>query len=139
MPVKIKHGQALGMLSLTSLIDVVFLLLIFFLVAAEFAEEDEASLPVELPNATEAKPLIQRPKMITISIDRQGNYAVGGVRMTVAEIEAHLRRAMLDNPLGQNAVIRGDRHVEYQHVVAVKDACLRVGMPYTESANPNPE
>jgi biopolymer transport protein ExbD len=139
MPVKLKQSQALGMLNMTPIIDIVFNLLIFFLVAAEFAQEDEAALPVELPNATEAKPLIQRPKMITIGIDQEGNYGVSGTRMTLPELEAHLRRAMIDNPLGQSAVIRGDRSVEYRHVIAVKDACLRVGVPYTESANPNPE
>ena len=41
MAVNINKGQALGALSLTPLIDVVFLLLIFFLVATKFAEEDK--------------------------------------------------------------------------------------------------
>ena len=51
MAVKIKKGTALGALSLTPLIDIVFLLLIFFLVATRFAEEDRER-DVELPSAS---------------------------------------------------------------------------------------
>ena len=57
MAIKLKQGRALGSLSLTPLIDVVFLLLIFFLVATRFAQEDR-ELDVELPSASEAKPLV---------------------------------------------------------------------------------
>ena len=53
MAVKIDKGSALDSLSLTPLIDIVFLLLIFFLVATKFAEE-ERELAVMLPEASEA-------------------------------------------------------------------------------------
>ena len=53
MAVKIKQGRALAALSMTPLIDVVFLLLIFFLVATRFEQEDR-ELDVVLPSASEA-------------------------------------------------------------------------------------
>ena len=53
MAVKIKNSRALGTLSLTPLIDVVFLLLVFFLVATRFAQEDR-ELDVLLPSASTA-------------------------------------------------------------------------------------
>ena len=56
MAVRIDKGSALDSLSLTPLIDIVFLLLIFFLVATKFAEE-ERELAVMLPEASEAQPL----------------------------------------------------------------------------------
>ena len=51
MPVKFKQGQALMSLSLTPLIDVVFQLLLFFIVATRFADEDR-ELIVPLPDAS---------------------------------------------------------------------------------------
>ncbi|MEZ6091859.1 MAG: biopolymer transporter ExbD [Pirellulaceae bacterium] len=54
-------SQATSTLSLTPLIDVVFLLLIFFLVASRFAQEDRR-MPIELPSATSATPMTEQPK-----------------------------------------------------------------------------
>ena len=56
MAIKFDKSTAIGTLSLTPLIDIVFLLLIFFLVATEFAKE-EREMKVVLPAASEAKPL----------------------------------------------------------------------------------
>ena len=61
MAVKIRKGNALSSLSLTPLIDVVFLLLVFFLVTTRFAQEDY-ELNVVLPSASKAQPLIAEPK-----------------------------------------------------------------------------
>jgi biopolymer transport protein ExbD len=138
MAVKINHGKAMGMLSLTSLMDVVFLLLIFFLVATKFAEEDEASLDVQLPSASEALPLTDRPKAITVSVDQTGRYLVGGVQMNLAEVEEALRKALIDNPLGQTAVIRGDKRVSFEHIVSLFDLCHKVGIPFTITTDPTP-
>ena len=52
MAVRIRKSSVLQSLSLTPLIDVVFLLLVFFLVATRFAEEDR-QLDVKLPTASE--------------------------------------------------------------------------------------
>jgi len=67
MAVHIDKGSALSNLSLTPLIDIVFLLLIFLLVATEFAEE-EHDMKVKVPEASEAKPLTSQPQEITINV-----------------------------------------------------------------------
>ena len=54
MAVKFKKTSAVGAVNLTSLIDVVFLLLIFIMVTARFEKEDR-QLKVALPSASEAK------------------------------------------------------------------------------------
>jgi biopolymer transport protein ExbD len=68
MPVKLSRGLASGLLDLTPMIDMVFNLLIFFMVVSQFASE-ERSLKVELPMGSEAMPLTARPKEIFINID----------------------------------------------------------------------
>ncbi len=63
MTVKIDKGMALSSLSLTPLIDVVFLLLIFFLVATRF-EQEEREIDLALAQASNAQPLITKPNKL---------------------------------------------------------------------------
>ncbi|MCO6454757.1 MAG: biopolymer transporter ExbD [Pirellulaceae bacterium] len=131
MAVQIRKGRALESLSLTPLIDVVFLLLIFFLVATRFAQEDR-ELEVLLPSASEARPLIVQPKELFVNVDRQGQYFVDGKVLTAEEVESVLRQAAADNPVNQSVTIRADRRVQFDHVVIVMNLCNRVGiMDYT--------
>ena len=127
MSVKLEKGSAVGTLSLTPLIDVVFLLLIFFLVATKFAEEDR-TIDVQLPSASESKPLIEQPDEIFINIDHEGRYFVDGKTLTADEIEAVLRQAAVNNPTGQSVIIRADRRVQFDFVVVVMNLCNRVNI-----------
>lgn len=127
MAVKIKRGQALGTLSLTPLIDVVFLLLIFFLVATRFAQEDR-ELDVVLPSASEARPLIVQPRELFVNIDHQGNYFVDGKTLNGEEVEAVLRQAVANNPVNQSVIIRADKRVQLDYAVLVMNLCNKVGI-----------
>ena len=127
MAVKIKKGTALASLSLTPLIDVVFLLLVFFLVATRFAQEDR-ELEVQLPTASEARPMTEEPKELFVNIDKDGNYFVSGQRLVAMEVEVALRQAVADNPVNQSVVIRADRRVPFDYVVTVMDLCNRTGV-----------
>ena len=60
MAVNIKKGSVIGVLTITPLIDIVFLLLIFFLVATRFAEEDRAE--GDLHQHRSGRPLLHPPK-----------------------------------------------------------------------------
>ncbi len=127
MSVQIDRGSALATLNLTPLIDVVFLLLIFFLVATKFAEE-ERELNVMLPEASEAQPLTSTPRELFINIDAQGRYVVRGRVLNVAELEEVLHRTWVNNPTGAAVVIRADRRVRWQYVVAAINACLKTNI-----------
>jgi len=124
MGVKIKKSSALSSLNITPLIDVVFLLLIFFLVATRFAEE-ERELAVQLPDASEAKPLTAKPRELFINIDRGGKYFVSGNTYTLEELHPILEAAYFNNPGRASVVIRADRRCQYQFVIAAKNACLK--------------
>jgi biopolymer transport protein ExbD len=127
MAVKITRRNALGALSLTPLIDVVFLLLVFFLVTTRFAQEDY-ELEVVLPSASEAQPLIAEPKELFVNIDQHGDYYVDGRNMTRDEVEEVLRQAVVDNPVNQSVIIRADKRVQFDFVVAVMNLCNRTGV-----------
>jgi biopolymer transport protein ExbD len=115
------------LLPLTPLIDVVFLLLIFPLVAARFAQEDR-ELDVVLPRAGEAKPLIVQPRELLVDIDKDGRFFVGGRVLRAAEVEAAMRRAVADNPANQSVVIRADKRVQFEYVVDVMSLCNKAGV-----------
>lgn len=122
MAVNINRGSALSHLSLTPLIDIVFLLLIFFLVATRFAEE-ERELDVLLPDASEAQPLTSKPRELFLNIDEKGRYYVTGKILTLPDLDSVLQAAYVNNPGRASVVIRADRRVAWNYVVAAMNAC----------------
>jgi len=130
MAVKIEKGTALGTLSLLPLIDVVFLLLIFFLVTSQFAEE-ERSITMNLPDASEAQPLITQPKETIVNIKTDGTYIVRGSTVTGARLDEILRQAAADNP-GRAVNIRADEDVSVKHLFYAINLCLKYRLPHSE-------
>ena len=126
MAVKPKK-HAVGSLSVTPLIDVVFLLLIFFLVATRFSEE-EREIDIELPTASQSLPLTQEPREMFINIDRDGQYFIDGKYHYPEQVEQLLRQAAANNPLTQTVVIRADKTTDWQHVLTAFDLCKKAGI-----------
>jgi biopolymer transport protein ExbD len=128
MPVELHKSRALDLLNMTPFIDVVFILLIFFLVAAKFANEDR-ELPVQLPSAQSAIPMTMEPEVLVVGVNQAGGYFVEGQVLTLEALEARIQKGVRDNPISQTVVIRGDRRVPFQHVVAVMDICRKSNVP----------
>jgi len=127
MSVKIDKGR-LGMgLEMTSMIDIVFLLMIFFLVASKL-DEDDRSLPVVLPQASAAKPLTTRPKEFVVNIDREGHFYAGARPVQLAELRDLLVQSSADNPERQTVILRADEDTAHRFVVAAMDACVQAGI-----------
>jgi len=127
MTVKIQKGTAISTLSLTPLIDVVFLLLIFFLVATRFAQEDR-EIDVPLPDASEAMPLTIAPKELFINIDQDGKFLVNGQTLDADELEQVLVRAVTNNPVNQSVIIRSHKRAAVEYTVTAIDLCKRAGI-----------
>lgn len=112
--------------NLTSMIDVVFLLLIFFMVSTSFIRE--ASLSVQLPTASSA-PSAEVPTAVEITVGADGRYFFGGNELVNAT-RPTLRRALLDAAGADTArliVIRADARAPHQAVVTVMDVAGRAG------------
>ncbi|HBB74725.1 MAG TPA: biopolymer transporter ExbD, partial [Planctomycetaceae bacterium] len=92
MSVRIDKGRLGVGLDMTPMIDIVFLLMIFFLVATRL-DEDARSLDVVLPQAAAARPLTSRPSELVITIDRDGACFVGSRPATLEEVRLLLRQA----------------------------------------------
>ncbi len=132
MAVTLKRGQVLAALSMTPLIDVVFLLLIFFLVASRLSQEDR-ELDIPLPSAANAMPMTAEPQEMIVNIDQTGAIVVNNQVLNSQQFEALLLQSLTDNPLGQSVLIRADRRVSLQTPVSVMDICLKSGANYSLS------
>ncbi|RIK78660.1 MAG: biopolymer transporter ExbD [Planctomycetota bacterium] len=127
MAVNIKKGSALDVINMTPMIDVVFQLLIFFLVATRFAEE-ERELDVQLPVVSEARPLTARPKETLVNIDAEGRFFVGTQPVTLAELDAILGRLATNNPGRKTVLIRGDKRSPLDSTAQVFNLCHKHGI-----------
>ena len=114
-------------IGLIPLIDCIFSLLMFFMVATSFRQEDppkkENELPVLLPDAQaslEAAGAAAAP--LVLGVDRGGKVYVGTARVSVQELHDVLKREAARNPQ-RRIRIDGDEQVPYQHIVHVLDLC----------------
>jgi len=127
MAVQINRGRALGLLDLTPMMDMVFNLLIFFMVVSQFAN-DERELKVQLPEGTAAMPLTAKPREIFINIDETGRFSVRGQLLSVNELGSMLVQAAGDNPATQTVIIRADKRVAWDYVAAAMRLCNQAGI-----------
>ncbi|MHC5210436.1 MAG: ExbD/TolR family protein [Planctomycetota bacterium] len=113
-------------LNLTPLIDVVFQLLIFFMVATTFLNP-EKEIGIELPEAVSGEQSEEEPDEILINVFADGSVIVSGESVARDALLDTLRARARANP--QTPVtIRGDRLVHHEHIVAVMDACGQAGL-----------
>jgi biopolymer transport protein ExbD len=127
MPIKLNRGAVIGLLDLTPMIDMVFNLLIFFMVVSHFSRDD-MRMPIELPAGSQAMPLTARPREIFVNIDQSGRYYVGARRLDERELGRYLRQAAIDNPLSQTVVIRADKRCPWDFVATAMRLCNEGGI-----------
>jgi biopolymer transport protein ExbD len=123
MAVRIKTGRALGALNITPLIDIVFLLLVFFLVATKFAEE-ERFLDIPMPAASQANALAVPPQQLIINITEDGRYYVRGKFVDQKNLGLVIASVSQNNPLTQSVLLRAHRNAGVQSVVDAVNLCL---------------
>ena len=120
------HAKEQPEVNLTSLIDVVLLLLIFFMVTTSFVRETEIRL--KLPEAETAPPM-SFDEAVEITITADGDYLIDG-RQTINRRPITLRRALAEvagDRRDQTVVIRADARASHQSVVTAMDVAGRLG------------
>lgn len=120
MPLKSDQFES-SELNLTPLIDVLFLLIIFFLIGSTLSES-ERQFDVQVPTVSAAKPLTAPPDQLVININREGRISLGKKAVTLPQLIADLKQAS-QRFADQSVVIRGDGEGKYQKVADVLAAC----------------
>jgi len=125
-----RRGRHEASVELTPLIDVVFLLLIFFMVSTTFIRETQ--LKIDLPEAAGELQEIE-DEVIEITIDRLGEYAVNDRLLVNSEMSTLIRalEEVLAEKGGGGAsrlIITADANTTHQAVIRAMDAAGRVGL-----------
>ncbi len=114
-------------LNITPLIDVVFLLLIFFMVSTTFEQQSKlkVDLPEASPSATE-----QRQDSVVIGIDAKGRYFINDRQLVNTQLKT--LKIALTKTVGDNKdtplVLRADAKTPHQAVVTAMDAAAQLGL-----------
>ncbi|NKB31801.1 MAG: biopolymer transporter ExbD [Pseudomonadales bacterium] len=125
-------------INITPLIDVVFLLLIFFMVTTTFSRETR--LLVNLPEAN-AETAENEPTQIEIVVAREGNYAINGRALVNNRIETLVRGLELESGGDRNLpiILIADAEATHQSVVTAMDAIGQSGFTRLNIATQRPE
>ena len=120
-------------IGLIALIDCIFFLLMFFMVATSFKQQDvkkrEKDIPIVLPTSSatlvkaEAAPLAP----LVLTIDAQGVVYIDKAKLSLQTLHDKLRDEAAKNP-GRPIRLDGDRRTPYQYIVHVLDLCQFEGL-----------
>jgi biopolymer transport protein ExbD len=113
-------------INLTAMIDTFMLLLIFFMLATNFAQI-EKDMDVALPPAESGELAQQIPDEIVVNLTKDGRLVLLGKEVDEAALQSTLQAAAQKDPKTP-VTIRGDKEVNHGRVVAVMDACGIAGL-----------
>ncbi len=120
-------------LNLTPMIDIVFLLIIFFMVGTQFSEM-ERQYDVKLPTVSDAQPLTSLPDEIIVNIREDGTIVVDQKDLTIDDLEALLLEAKR-RYADQAVLVRGDADGRYQRIMEVLEICHRAKISLVSLGN----
>jgi biopolymer transport protein ExbD len=125
MPLKTQLDDAPA-LNLTSMIDVLFLLIIFFMVATKF-DEMERNIEVAVPEVAQAGESTPPRQPLVVTVLAEGRAELDGTPVTFEELTTRLAAAR--TPLTEpTVIIRGDAQCAFQHIASALAACQQAGI-----------
>ena len=125
MPIKTQQDEPLS-LNMTPMIDIVFLLIIFFMVGTQFVEL-ERNMKLEVPQVSDLRALTPTPARQVVNVYQDGTIMLDNQQVTLDELKTRLSRARTDyKELG--VVVRGDAGGRFQNVASVLAACRNAGI-----------
>lgn len=110
-------------IDMTPMLDIVFIMLIFFIVTASFVKESGIEV-----NRPEAQTATQQDRAnILVAIDSNGDIWINRRRVDVAQLRPNIERLHAENPQG-SVVIQADEQATTKQLVAVMDAARQAGV-----------
>ena len=114
--------------NMTPMIDVVFLLIIFFLVSSHLARQ-EVHMQLDLPTAANSQELldVEKPSLV-VNVTASRKLLVRGYALTPEELESQLKKAVEKDGQDLEVRIRSDQQVPYEVVEPIMLSCARAGI-----------
>lgn len=125
MPLKVQVDE-MPALNLTSMIDVAFLLVIFFMLGTRFTT-NESKVGLKVPQVKDVKSLAAVSEKRAINVHHDGRLSLDQEFLTLDELTARLMAERARNPR-LSVIVRGDAEGEFQNVAGVLAACRQAGV-----------
>ncbi len=132
-----KRASKSAQVAMTSMLDVIFLLLCFFITVSVYSQW-ESEISIKLPSATTADEPDRLPGEIVANVAKDGSVRVNSKDLTLDELGARLTQIAKFYP-GQAVIIRGDRETSYESLMKVIDTCRSAGVWNFSLATANEE
>lgn len=116
-----EHKPAKKSLDLTPMLDVVFLLLIFFMLTSVFAKP---MLPLNLPKAESSEMVKGSPLVMSLQLD--GSIFLNSVKVEIAVLETKLKEAFVENK-NHELSLQADKDLDFGRVIAIMDLARLAG------------
>ena len=120
------HTDEQPSLNLTPMIDIVFLLIIFFMVGTKFSEL-ERKIGLQPPQVNDSGALSAAPEAKTVNVCRDGRIELDNRPVSITELVAELSAAAAQYP-ALGVLVRGDANGRFQSVASVLAACSKAGI-----------
>lgn len=121
-----KEGPRVPKLAMTSMLDVIFLLLCFFVTASYYARW-ESDFSIQLPTAVNSAAPESLPCDIVVNLAKDGTLSVNSHVLTLEDLGTRLQKIARFYP-GQTVIIRSDKAASYDALIKVIDVCRGAGV-----------
>ena len=121
MKFTVRNESRAPKLALTSMLDVIFLLLCFFVTVSVFSQW-ENEIAITLPQAKTSDEPDRLPGEIVVNLFADGSIKVNGNAMTLESLGERLKKLSRFYP-GQAVIIRSDKETKYDMLVKLLDTC----------------
>lgn len=113
--------------NVVSLIDVLLVLVCFLLLSIQPAAPDELSLDIDLPSARSGQKSSAESSPVILNVHQDGSVSMNGRKLGDDRLDAAIR-ALATVSANQTIVVRGDKAVSYERILAVLDLCRQSGI-----------
>ncbi|PHS01306.1 MAG: biopolymer transporter ExbD [Blastopirellula sp.] len=125
MPLK-THLDETPTLNLTPMIDIVFLLIIFFMVGTKFTE-NEKQIGLDVPEVNDVGALTSAPEKMLVNLFKDGRITLDRQEVNLEQLHLQLTQAKAEyQDLG--VLVRGDADIPFQNVATVLNTCRQAGI-----------
>ncbi len=127
---RVPPGQRRGDVgfNMTPMIDIVFQLIVFFLVASHLAQQ-ETQLELALPDAATGRPAIDAPtRRVVVNVQPSGELSLSGQPVSAADLQQRIGVEARQHGDDIEVRIRADRRVPYRVIEPILTACTQAGI-----------
>jgi biopolymer transport protein ExbD len=119
-----KKNRAIATLEVTPLVDVVFLLLIFFLLTATYVKNP--NIDIDLPKAS-PQDLFPEDNDITVAVTSDGTMKVEKNVVTMKELSTYLKKRLKESGKDAVVIVKADKGAKHGVVVSIMDLAKKLG------------